>query len=567
MTKTIRSYLEKNARETPQAVALRYNVAKEWHTRTWAEFLDGVRAVAEAYGPRFALKPGVENVALMLGNSPEWMEAYLACSGAGVSVVPLDPKLHSAEVAYILKDAGAVVVTTDKAHLDLMRLIAPELPDLRAVVLVDGDGKTFEPLREGAVAVCDYVALRDDPATREKARGDAAWYAAHVAQEADVASVIYTSGTTGKPKGAMLTQANFVEDIDGGLQAFDGIVVDGRDTLLVVLPLFHAFSFCTNFVLGLFRGCEMAFVRSLYTIGEDLHVLRPTIVMSVPLLAEKMYDRIDAKIKASKRAKILMAIGLGALVRANVRKGLGGRLRIMIVGGAPCPHHVLEGYKRLGIPVFEGYGLTECSPVVSIAGPKTAKIGTIGHKLPNIEIRLAERNEQGVGELQVRGPITMKGYWHNDAATADAFDEGGWLKTGDLASVDEAGLISIRGRKKALIVNREGKNIYPEEVENRIGADPVVADCVVVGYLTGGVPGEKIGCVVHPNMDVLKEMNNGVDVTWEAAEKEARARIHAQCQHLADYKRVRKVVISREPLERTSIQKVRRVAYKGKLDE
>ena len=561
---TIRNCLEKFAKETPQATALRYYQAKEWHTRSWADFLLGVRVTAEAYGPRFALRPREENVAIILGNQPEWVESYLACCGAGVGVVPIDPKLHSAEVEYILKDSGAVVVTTDKAHLDLMTLITPNLPDLRAIVLVDGGAAERKPI--GSVPVLDYEMLKADEQTTIQAKGERAWYDVNVAVEDDVASVIYTSGTTGKPKGAMLTHANFVSDIEGALVAFDDMTVDGNDTMFVVLPLFHAFSFCANFILSLSRGCQMAFVRSLYTIGEDIKILQPTIVMSVPLLAEKMFDKIDSKIKASKKAQFLMKIGLGGLVRHNVRKGLGGRIRFMIVGGAPCPKHVLEGYKRLGIPILEGYGLTECSPVVSIAGPKIAKIGTIGHKLANIEVRLADPNEQGVGELQVKGPITMKGYWHNDVATRDAFD-GEWLKTGDLASIDELGLISIRGRKKALIVNREGKNIYPEEVENRIGADPVVADCVVVGYTTGGVPGEKVGCVVHPNMDLLKEMNNGVEMSWAEVEKIAQSRVHAQCQHLADYKRVRKVVVSRDPLERTSIQKVRRVAYKGKLDE
>jgi long-chain acyl-CoA synthetase len=288
--------------------------------------------------------------------------------------------------------------------------------------------------------------------------------------------------------------------------------------------------------------------------------------MGVPLLAEKIYDKIDAKLKASKKAQFLTKIGLRRLVFGAVKKGLGGRIRFMIVGGAPCPKHVLEGFKALGITMLEGYGLTECAPVVSIAGPKCARIGTIGAKIANIEIRLADQNEQGVGELQVRGPITMKGYWHNDAATAEAFD-GDWLKTGDLASVAEDGLITIRGRKKALIVNREGKNIYPEEVENCIAVDPVVADCVVVGYTIGGIPGEKVGCVVHPNMDLLAERNGGKDVSWEEAEKIALEHVHAQCHALADYKRVRKIVVSREPLARTSIQKVRRVAYKGTLDE
>ena len=552
---TIRSLLEQHAQEIPDAEALRSYEDKVWVSRTFAQFLSDVRQTGAAYGTAFALRPREENVALILANSPTWMDVYLACSGAGVAVVPIDPKLHNDEVAYILGDSGAVVVTTDRGHLDMMRAIVPSLPSVRGVVLVDGEG-TYEPI--GSVPVRALAALRAE------AR-DTSWYDAHVAAEEDVASIIYTSGTTGKPKGAMLTHGNFTADAVGSLEGF-GESVTPSDTFLVVLPLFHAFSFCTNFVVPLLTGSGMFFVRSLYTIGEDVKILRPTVVMGVPLLAEKMYDKIDAKLKASKKAQFLIKIGLKRLVYGAVKRGLGGRIRFMIVGGAPCPKHVLEGFKKLGITMLEGYGLTECSPVVSIAGPKCARIGTIGAKVANIEIRLADQNEQGVGELQVKGPITMKGYWHNDAATAEAFD-GEWLKTGDLASVDEDGLITIRGRKKALIVNREGKNIYPEEVENRIAADPVVADCVVVGYTTGGVPGEKVGCVVHPNMDLLKERNGGKDVAWEEAEKIAQEHVHAQCHELADYKRVRKIVISKEPLARTSIQKVRRVAYKGTLDE
>ena len=552
---TIRSLLEKHAQEIPDAEVLRSYEGKEWISRTFAEFLRDVRRTASAYGTVFAPRPREENVALVLANSPTWMSVYLACSGAGVSVVPIDPKLHNNEVAYILGDSGAVVVTTDRAHLDMMRAIVPDLPSVRGIVLVDGEG-TYDPI--GTVPVHALEALRADVR-------DDKWYDEHVAEADDVASIIYTSGTTGKPKGAMLTHGNFTADAVGALEAFNENITPS-DSFLVVLPLFHAFSFCTNFVVPLLTGSAMYFVRSLYMIGEDVKTLRPTVVMGVPLLAEKIFDKIDAKLKASKKAQFLIKIGLKRLVYGAVKKGLGGRIRFMIVGGAPCPKHVLEGFKKLGITMLEGYGLTECSPVVSIAGPKCARIGTIGAKIANIEIRLADQNEQGVGELQVRGPITMKGYWHNDAATAEAFD-GEWLKTGDLASVAEDGLITIRGRKKALIVNREGKNIYPEEVENCIAVDPVVADCVVVGYTTGGIPGEKVGCVVHPNMDLLAERNGGKDVSWEEAEKIALEHVHAQCHVLADYKRVRKIVVSKEPLARTSIQKVRRVAYKGTLDE
>ncbi len=554
---TIRSYLEKFATETPQAEAMEYfGPDKEWHTRTWAEFLEGVTRTADAYGPRFALVPQQENVAIILPNSPTWTEAYLAQAGAGVAVVPIDPKLRNPEVEFILKDSGTVVVTTDMAHLDMMRAIAPNLPALRAVVIIDGDGAHFEPI--GTVAVYDYGKLQ--------AEAKAGWYAEHVATMDDVASVIYTSGTTGKPKGAMLTHGNFVADIQGAFAEFEWLGIGAGDSLFVVLPLFHAFSFCTNFVLSLYKGLKMCFNRSLYTVGEDMRLLKPTLVMAVPLLVEKLLDRIETKLKASRAARVLSKIGLRWFVLRKIREGLGGRLRFLVVGGAPCPQHVLTGFKRLGITVLEGYGLTECSPVVTIASPRCAKIGTIGLKLVNIEVRLADKNDQGVGELQVKGPITMKGYWHNEEATREAFD-GPWLKTGDLASVDEDGLLSIRGHKKALIVNREGKNIYPEEVENKIAADPLVADCVVIGYTTGGVPGEKVGCIVHPDDDVLKEMSKGEAMDWEAVEKLAIAHVHSSCKDLADYKRVRKIVVSKEPLERTSIQKVRRVAYKGKLDE
>ena len=553
---TIRSLLENLAEKTPSLTAIEYFGAdKAWHICTWRQFLEGVRRIADAYGSSFAIKPRAENVAIILPNCPEWLDVYLACSGAGVGVVPLDPKLHDGEVEYILADSEAVVVTTDAAHLEMMRAIAPKLPALRAIVVVGGAESSYASI--GTVEVHGYEALRSAPAT--------GWYDENVARTDDVASVIYTSGTTGKPKGAMLTHGNFLSDIAGAYEVF-GECVDSSDSLLVVLPLFHAFSFCTNFILALYRGCTMKFVRSLYTIGEDVKILKPSVVMSVPLLAEKIYDKIEAKLKESRLAGILLKIGLKRIVARRVLNGLGGRLRFMIVGGAPCPKHVLEGYKALGITVLEGYGLTECSPVVSIAGPKCAKIGTIGSKLSNIEVRLTDSNEQGVGELQVKGPITMKGYWKNDAATADAFD-GAWLKTGDLASMDENGLLSIRGRKKALIVNREGKNIYPEEVEARIGVDPLVADCVVVGYTTGGIPGEKVGCVVHPDEDVLKSLFHGEEMPWDEVVKVTRAHVQTCCAELADYKRVRKISVSKAPLERTSIQKVRRVAYKGALDE
>ena len=558
---TIRGFLEKWAQQTPNAIALKYCENKVWKTKNYSDLLHGVREVAEGYGNRFSLKPRDENVAIILPNSPIWMECYLAQCGAGVSVVPIDPKLHNEEVAYILKDAKVRVVTTDTAHLKMMMTIAKDLPDLRGVVIIDGivrDGQQIE----GRIDVIEYAKLR--------VADGGAWYDANVAVANDIASIIYTSGTTGKPKGAMLAHSNFVADAEGALEIF-GAKIDATDSFFIVLPLFHAFSFLANFVVPMCCGCSMVFVQSLRTVGQDIHDTKPTVLCAVPLLAEKLHEKIEDGLRKSKFAQILMKIGLRGPVMHMVKLKLGGKLRFMITGGAPCPRHVMESFNRIHVRFLEGYGLTECSPVVSVCPPEVKEIGTIGLPVHGIEVRLADQNEQGVGELQVKGPIVMQGYFHNPDASAEAFEDDGqgglWLRTGDLASMDQKGLITIRGRKKALIVNREGKNIYPEEVEIMIAKEPCVQDVVVIGYTQGGDPGEKVGAVIYPNEDWFKREYGGKLPEWEEIEKVAIKRAQEKCAELADYKRVRKVVVSKEPLVRTSIGKVKRVTYKGTLDE
>jgi len=554
---TVRSLLDDAAARLPNSIALRYRRNNTWESRTYAELARGVGQMAEAFS-RFGLKPGEEPVAVILENGPEWIETYLATAGAGVAVVPLDPKLRASEVSYILQDSTAVAVFTDTRHLDLLETVLSDLPCLRAIVVVDGGNEPLAPI-EGRPCY-DYETLRasvqDAPAK---------WYGAHKPMPQDIASVIYTSGTTGKPKGAMLTHINFCSDALGSLEAI-GDAITAKDDFLIVLPLFHAFSFTVNFVVPLVKGCGMYFVESLRTVGDDIKTLRPSVFIAVPLLAEKVFAKISEKLQQSRVSQTLFRLGLGRLVGKKVLKGLGGRLRFMIVGGAPCPIHVLQGFRRLGVPIVEGYGLTECSPVVSITNFTEARVGTIGKKLPNIEVRIADANEQGVGELQIRGPIVMKGYYKNLEATREAFD-GEWLRTGDLAALDAGGYLSIRGRKKALIVNREGKNIYPEEVENAIARDAFIGDVIVIGYTIGGIPGERVGAIITPNLEAVAATHNGAEPPWATIEHLIRERVHAQCDCLTDYKHPRKIVVQREPLERTSIQKVRRCRYQGSLNE
>ena len=407
---TIRGLIEKWAGLQPDATLFKYCENKVWKTRSYAESLKGVREIAEGYGRRFGLKPQEENAALILGNGPAWIESYLAQVGTGASVVPIDPKLHNDEVEYILKDAEVRVVTTDPQHLKMMMAIAKRLPSLRGVVVVGGTINAGQKI-DDRVDVVGYDSLR--------IAGGGAWYDAHVARPEDIASIIYTSGTTGKPKGAMLTHANFIADLEGAYGIF-GAAVKPSDSFFVVLPLFHAFSFSANFIASLMRGASMSFCQSLRTVGQDIHDLKPTVICAVPLLAEKLHEKIESGLEKSKLAQFLMKIGLRGPVMHMVKLKLGGRLRFFITGGAPCPRPVMDSFKRIHVRFLEGYGLTECSPIVAVCPPEVIKHGTIGPAIKGIEVRLADRNEQGVGEIQVRGPIVMQGFFHNPDATAEA---------------------------------------------------------------------------------------------------------------------------------------------------
>ena len=554
---TIRFLLERAVEKSPTRIALKYRRTNQWLTKTYQELELGVRQMAEAFH-QIGMQANRGCAAVILENSPEWMESYLALTGVGIAVVPIDPKLRADEIRYILNDAGVSLAIIQAEHRALFETISGDLPQLRNVVFVDAESPAAFP---GSTITCHaYATLRNSVAETKLD-----FYARHPVNPQDVASIIYTSGTTGKPKGAMLTHNNFCSDAAGALEWMKNLATPSDD-FLIVLPLFHSFSFLTNFVLPIFCMSGMFFVESLRTVSDDIKVLRPTLIMAVPLLVEKLLDKISAKLESSRFASFLLKIGLGSIVGKKVMKNLGGRLRLFVVGGAPCPIHVLKGFMRLGVPVVEGYGLTECSPVVAVNPLKNPRVGTIGKPIANIAVRIANPNENGVGELQVRGPIVMKGYYNNPEATREAFD-GDWLKTGDLATMGSDGFISICGRKKALIVNREGKNIYPEEVENTLARHPFISDIVVIGYTVGDVKGERVGAIVTPNMEAITASNHGVEPSWPEIEKTIKTIIAEQSQSLAEYKHIRKLVIQREPLERTSIQKVRRVAYQGKLDE
>lgn len=550
INESLRYIFDKTVKDCGGRTALYFKRGPQWKALTYDQLGDRVRCVTEIIS-RAGIKPG-DKVALHLENSPEWVEIYLGITCMGATTVPVDPKLKEQEISHILRDSQSKALFTHNRNKFFIRDMSPTLPDLTYTLLVDGDGEL--PKESEVIRFDNYdtaLASMLNETLQEPA------YDRLIPGEDDIASIIYTSGTTGRPKGAMLTHKNFVSDVSCCLAMMTDLRED--DNFLVVLPLHHAFAFTTCLVIPIYMGAQMSFVQSLRTVAEDFSVTRPTVLLAVPLLLEKMYKKIKTGADANKFARFLMNVGLSKVVGRGIVKKLGGRLRIVISGGAPCDPDVIHGWSKFGIYIREGYGLTECAPVVSLNPPEKNKPGSVGKALPGIDIKILNPNDVGVGEIAISGPNLMKGYYKNEEATNEVLVDN-WFHTGDLGFIDKEGFITISGRKKNLIVNREGKNIYPEEVEYQMMKCPLLAEVIVLGYREPGEKvGERVGTIVVPNLDAIEKETPGLQD--DEIERRVRAGVKAACNSLSEYKRPRRIQVRFVEFEKTSTQKVKRYLY------
>ena len=556
---TIREMFEKTVSQFANEPAqIFFGENDQWITRTYAKLRDRAVAVAGIL-QNLGLEPAGNRVALILENRPEWQEIYLGMSSSGTVVIPIDPQLRLTEIAHILKDSEATIIIAAGKLKDLVLEAVRELSAPRHLIFVDKN----EPAAQiDGRSIHSYESLVENGSRHLDKAMD--WLRSRLPKPDDIASIIYTSGTTGTPKGAMLSHNNFCSAVDGTLKS---IRIFQKDQFFTVLPLFHSYSFTANFMVPIAVGAAMSFVRNLKTVADDMKVLKPSLLFTVPLMAEKMYDKAMAKVNASLFAKCLLRVGLGRIIGRKIIAGLGGNLRLIGVGGAPCPLAVSRGFTRLGIPILEGYGLTECSPSVAYSDLGIWEPGTVGKVIPTMQWKLADANEQGVGELCVKGPNVMLGYYKRPEATAEIIDSDGYLHTGDLVSIDKKGLVRICGRRKALIVNREGKNIYPEEVEQMLEKSPYIKDVIVLGYQIDNETGERVGAIVTPNLDAIREALPQIKLDDTAIRAFLQKSVARLSDMLAEYKRPRKIEVRMDSLERTSTMKVKRGVYAGQLNE
>ena len=467
--------------------------------------LEAIREAAAALLDS-GLAPG-ERLAIVSESRPEWLIVDLAAQTIGVVTVPVYPTLAAPQVHYILADAGCrVAVVSDRVQAQKIQEVRHQLPALELVVVIDpGTPAPGARSQGGTIGLGASAIGLDALLARGRARlaADAALPAALEARRAAVtegalATLIYTSGTTGEPKGVMLTHRNIVSNVEAVIPIF---ALTPADTALTFLPLSHSFERTVVYAY-LWSGLTIVFAESLETVARDLRATRPTLMTVVPRVCEKLQARVlatvaeasglrrwlfhDALARGVERVRragggpaALVPAGwrdaLGdRLVFSKVRERLGGRLRLIVTGSAPLQRETGEFFLAAGLPLYEGYGLTETAPALAVNYPGRARLGTVGPALPNVELRIAED-----GEILARGPNVMQGYWNRPEDTAAVLKDG-WFHTGDIGEIED-GFLRITDRKKDLLVTSGGKKVAPQPIEARLKQHPLVAEAVVVG--------------------------------------------------------------------------------------
>lgn len=550
---TLKDMLCQTVEKRGNGVALRYKMDGIWQTVSYNDLLQRVKQVSELLAGE-GVQPG-DRVGMFLENVPEWPEIYFGIISMGAIAVPCDAKLREQEVAHVLRDSEVEILITSARQYLILKEAAEHVPSLHKVFMIDSRSASPEDNRK--ITYYNYEqALMD---MEEAVELDTCAFNRMSPSEDDIASIIYTSGTTGRQKGAMLTHANFVINATDALELID---VMTTDNFLLVLPLHHSFAFTANLLVPIAGGSEISLVQNLRTVAENIREVSPTVLIGVPLLFEKMYRKTMAGLQENKVGNFLYKSGFKKVVGRGVHKRMGGKLRLLVTGGGPCDPEVLKGFNALGLPAREGYGLTETSPILTLNTLQKNSIGTVGLPFPSVEITIMDPDEVGVGEIAAKGPTIMKGYYNNPKATTETFRDD-WFLTGDLGFIDKKGFVTITGRKKSLIVNREGKNIYPEEVESVINRSPFVLESLVLGIHIGEEVGERVGLVVVPNQEAIdaEAEAKGKKMTDTDVEELIRAEVRRMGETISDYKRPRRISIRYEEFEKTSTQKIKRYLY------
>lgn len=506
--------------DTPRHILYRQYVDGVWRDFTAAD-IASMAARWQAAFRREGLAPG-DRVALCMRNGVQWVAADMAALGAGLIVVPLFVDDHAKNIAWCLQDSGAKLLIAD--HVRFLGELQDTLASLPPVVVLRDD------VEAPAIAAETWLPHTDSP------------FEVRQTDSGSLATVVYTSGTVGRPKGVMLTHANILSNVEVIPGCFN---VYSSDSFLSLLPVSHMFERTAGYYLPLLVGAQVVYARGIAQLAEDLREQRPTIVIAVPRVFERLLARIEDVLSSSPAKNWLfhrviaagwrsfrkeqtwadrwLWLSLRQLVAKPIMARLGGRLRVAVVGGAALEQRVARAFIGLGLPMLQGYGLTETSPVISVNRADNNDPASVGLPMPGVEVQVNDNSE-----LLVRGPLVMRGYWNNPEATRAVLGESGWLNTGDVVKITDD-RIYIHGRSKNILVLSNGEKISPEDVEQAVLEDPIFEQVMLVGE---GRP-----------FPIL------LAVTQETDEKLLLKRANTMLADLPRFARVRRVIVAPERWE------------------
>ncbi|HKK21849.1 MAG TPA: AMP-binding protein [candidate division Zixibacteria bacterium] len=490
----------------------------------------------------------LSEIGLLSENRPEWCIAYLSILAAGRTVVPIDVNLKEAEISFIIEHTGLNGIFCSGKFESF---VTAKFPRIQCFSFDESSSQ-------------GWLRLSKDPAERSTSGSNA------------TASLIYTSGTTGEPKWVELTHRNLLANLDGINKS---LKFSERDVFLSVLPLHHTFEATCGFITPLVSGATIVYARSLKSreILEDIARNKINIMCGVPLLYEKMYHSIHRGIDSAplvNRTLFRLLLGLSALgwrmggrwgrsLLKGFREKTGlGTIRMFVSGGAALPSQISRFFNLTGFSFMQGYGMTECSPVISVNRPDNIKFDSVGPPLVNLEVDIFEPGPRGIGEIVVRGDSITPGYRNNPARTSELIRDG-WLHTGDLGKFKD-GHLWITGRKKNVIVSAAGKNIYPEQIEEKLLESRLILEAVVFGQKRKGKTGEEVCAVIVPDMEQVRtERQQPVkELDPQEIRNLIRGEIDLVNRQMSDYKRISAFDVRLEELEKTSTKKVKRFLYK-----
>jgi len=546
------------------AILYRCNQQKEFTRWSYSRFGEECRRVARGL-LKAGLKKG-DRVALWAENRPEWMAVWMGTAIAGLCIVPVDFLAAEQECLNIIKitRAKAFFYSDKKQGFALsMKDKEIDLPVLVCVSPNDGNGMQ-------SAGVVEYRQFGADAAEQALPPPDSI-------SPNDPASIVFTSGTTGFAKGVMLSHKNIIANTSAAIRILQP---NNRDIFICVLPLHHTYPTTCTFMAPIFTGIPTVIAEKIVgkVVIDDIRDSGVTFLIAVPLLFDKVMTAIDAgykKLPGIIRGplNVLRAISLaeakkgrpefGRNVFRFIRKKAGlHSVTIMVAGGGPLDPNTADFFDSFGFNIVHGYGMSENSPLISVNTPRHKRNVSVGLPVSYTEVKILDTTPEGIGEIAVKSPSIMLGYFENEEATKEVINEDGYLLTGDLGYRDEDGFIYIKGRKKSLIVSSGGKNIYPEEIEIQFNNSRVIGEVLIVGRKESAHGGEQIIAVTVPNYEMIKADHPGRENDEVFIRSLIKNAIEDANRHLPSYKKISDFVLRKEPFEKNAQQKIRRFMYK-----